>query len=213
MVVTPAHQAHPLTQNMVKIGEGKYRLVFKKGTRALKIMKDRVMKNYGPISICFPTELYVKYSFGISDFNKFEKRVYDEFIQKVPNEFKNRFVEIYSTGKFNGKSFSLSELIVNDDGNLSLPLSQNSGIKCFDFWKRIRELEEILIEEHIPLVDLHGKNILVRKKEGKQIPVLIDFKIYGRITCPGQPWLRSEKKLAEKIHRKIQRLRNDYLTC
>lgn len=209
MAITICEYSQTDLSQAVKIGEGKHREVFRLGDKALKILKLHIRKNYGLFHIDFPTNLYTKYRYGIDDFNEFEYRTYKKFIERVPPEFKDRFSRIYHAGRLDGRSFSISDLVVNSDGSLSKPLSEYDIIDSA-FWRQIDELEEILASKEIPIMDIGGENIMVKEADGKMIPVIIDFKRYGRKTYPFQIWLFSEQRLISKMRRRFQRLKERY---
>jgi len=210
MVVTKYVLQPADLEKAVKIGEGKYREVFRVDDFAIKILKPHVRKNYGLFHIDFPSYLYTKHKFGIVDFNQFEYGIFRDFIERVPVEFREMFAQIHSVGKINGKSYSLSDIVVNRDGSLSKTLTQQGELDNYDFWRQIEELEEVLTDNTIQIMDIRGENIMVQEVEGKVVPVFIDFKRYGGRTYPIQFWLLSEKQLIAKMQRRFQRLRELY---
>lgn len=193
-----------------KIGEGRYREIFRVGDEALKLMKPYVRKDYGLFHVNFPAELYTKHKFGISDFNRFEYESYMGFIERIPKEFRGMFSRVHSFGRHNNRSFSLSDLVVNSDNEISKPLSEYGQVDNLKFWEKITRLEEMLVSEKVPLLDIRGENIVVREEKGELTPVVIDFKRYGRRTYPMQIWLLSEQKLIGKMRRRFQRLKEMY---
>jgi hypothetical protein len=189
-----------------KIGEGKYRDVYQVRGKALKILKPHVHK----FNLEFPTSVYTKLKFGIADFNQYEYHTYRKFIKEIPNKLKDRFAQIYWAGPYNGKSVSLSELVINSNGEVSESLSESGPVYDKNFWDAFNQVESLLLEKRIFLMDIHAKNIMVKESEGKLAPVLIDYKRVGARTYPLQIWLLSQSRLAEKLKRKFQRLREEY---
>ncbi len=195
-----------LTLAREKIGEGRYREVYREGDKALKFLKPNVIRNYGPLKIIIPTKLYTFFNFGISDFNRFEYEKYKEFENKIPEEFEHNFSKIYGIEKRGKESVSISDLTLNWDKTLSKPLSKYGLLDDEDFWKEIDRLEEMLIERDIMILDIRGENILVKETSEAKSPVLIDYKRYGGRTYRKQ-FIFSRPQLIKKLKRKFQRLR------
>lgn len=193
--------------NFTKIGEGRYREVFRIGDDyTLKIMKPYVRKDYGLVSVDFPTSAYTKYKFGIEDFIKHEQENYNEFIAKIPPEMRRYFAQIYQTGEtVEGKTYSLGELIVNYDSSLSKPLSEYESLPSQNFWDELSEIEEILLERQAPLLDFNTKNILVHETEKTFSPTLIDFKRYGLKSYPVQRLFRNEEDIIRSRFEKLRK--------
>jgi len=210
MVVTVYTPHPPDLESAVKIGEGKYREVYRLRDFAIKMLKPSIRKDYGLFHINFPSQLYTKHKFGIADFNQFEYDMFKEFIERVPVEFRDRFAHIHSVGQIDGKSYSLSDLVINRDGSLSKTLAQYGEIESYDFWSQIEELEGVLTDNSIPIMDIRGENVMVQETSEGVAPVFIDFKRYGRRTYPVQFWLFLEKQLVAKMQRRFERLRELY---
>lgn len=193
-----------------KIGEGKFREVFSVGDFAVKIIKPSFKKNYGLFSVNLPTHKYTKYKFGILDFNEYEFKVYKEFIDRVPEELRNSFYQIYSVLHNEGKSYLIAQLIKDSNGQISRSMSKSGFIQEKSFWERIDQLENLLIEKDIPLLELNGANILVQNLGNTTIPVFTDYKRFGSRTYPAQFWLVSRSERAKKIKRRFQILRDKH---
>ena len=192
-----------------KIGEGRYREVYRFEDKALKILKPTVAKKYGPFKLNLPSRLYTLSQFGINNFNEFEYEIYNKFEKRVPLDFKKNFATIYEVGEIEKKSISLSELVLNEDGSLSIPLSNHTQIKDEHFWHKIDEIEKLLIKQEIMIMDIRGENLLVRETNGCKNPVLIDYKRYGKRTCLRQ-LIFSKAQLIKKINRRFQKLKELY---
>jgi len=210
MVVTNRLTAKDL-ERAIKIGEGRYREVFRLEKYIIKLLKPQVRKSYGPFNLDFPSDFYIKWCFGIRDFNHYEYEVYRKLIKKIPKEFENNFAKIYSVGRLNEKSYSISDAILDENGEVSQPLSTYRKLNEPAFWSQMEKLEEILIEKAIPLMDIRGENILVQKNNGRVSPIFIDFKRYGRKVYPYQFWLFSKDRLIAKIRRRFQRLKERHM--
>ena len=96
-----------------KIGEGRHREVFRLNDRyAFKVLKPEIKRSYGPIhNITIPANIYTRLRVGTTDFNQFEYEKYREFIERVPDEMRNRFSHIHSVGEIEERSFSISDLV------------------------------------------------------------------------------------------------------
>ena len=62
-----------------KIGEGRYRNVYRDGDFALKVVKSHKRKTYFGFPVNIPTWMYLIVKFGFSDFNKHELGNYQNF--------------------------------------------------------------------------------------------------------------------------------------
>jgi len=194
----------------MKIGEGKFREVFSFGDLAIKTLKPHFTKKYGRFNVNMPTGLYTKYKFGIKDFNEHEFAVYRDFIDRVPEVFRDSFYQIYSILHNEGKSYLLTQLIKDDDGQISRTMSQTGHIQDTSFWKRFDQLEDILVEQDIALMAINSANIVVQRSGNNTIPVFTDYKRFGNRTYPAQFWLASRSQRAKKIQRNLQTLRDKH---
>ena len=209
MVTLSSHNLQVDLAKAEKIGQGRYREVFRMGDLALKVLKSHVRKNYGLFHIDYPMKVYTKYKFGIADFNQFEFEMYQGFIDRIPLNLRNRFYRIHSVDNVGGRSYLLADLVLDDDGSLSKPLSKQ-GKSDNHFWERVKELEEVLIDKEVPVLDIRGENILVQNTAQGVIPVMVDYKRFGRKTYPFQFGLSSKKSMIKKQRRRFQRLREQY---
>lgn len=197
--------------SVIKIGEGRYREVYRVDDDfALKLLKPTVGKNYFGVSVEFPAQLYTACKFGISDFNRFEHGAYQTFIQRISPEMRNSFAHIHRVGMFRGRSGSLSDLVADADGGVSQSLSEYGKVSDTSFWKRIDDIETALLDEKIWLTDIADHNVVVQVVDGTHVPVLVDFKRYGRRTYPFQVWLLSQRQIEKKMKRRFERLRDEY---
>ena len=203
MVLT--HAIQTIITPEKKIGEGSYREVYMVRNKAVKVLKHFIVKDYILFSIKYPTHYYTKLKFGIDDFNEHEFGNYSEL--KIPDEFKDNFAQIFGIEKNNGNSFSLCELILDSDGNVSKSVKEHKNIKDIDFWKNLDKLEEFLIDNRIYLMDIRPENILAKEINGSFIPVIIDYKRVGPQTYPFQFLLKSTNGIENKIRRRFERLK------
>ena len=71
-------------------------------------------------------------------------------------------------------------------------------------------IEEFLLTNDIPLLDIRAENIIAQKVGDHYIPVFIDYKRLGAGTYPFQPWLIIENQRKKKMRRRFNRLRQQY---
>lgn len=210
MVIALSDRLELSLSQPVKIGEGRYREVFRLGDQAFKILKPCVRKEYSFFHVDFPAELYTKYKFGIPDFNQFEYEVYKDFIKSIPEDFKGMFVHIHKVGRYGNRSFSLSDLVVDGNCEVSKSLLEHKPVEDQKFWERLDCMEEVLASRNVPILDIRGENIVVKEERGELFPVMIDYKRYGNKSYPMQVWLLSEQRLIGKMRRRFRRLREVY---
>jgi len=193
-----------------KIGEGRYRNVYRVGNVAIKTLKPSIRKDYYFFNLTYEQHWYTKHKFGIGDFNQFEYDMFTQFIEKVPPDFRNRFAHIHSVFQIEGTSHSISDLVLDSTGNVSRTLHKYGQVHSDVFWNHIDALQGVFIDEQIPLMDIRGENIMVQETSAGVFPVFIDFKRYGARTYPVHFWLSSEKQRIAKMQRKFERLRELY---
>jgi len=190
-----------------KIGEGRYREVYRVGKTAVKLIKPFIRKNYGVFSVDLPTNAYTKIKFGVEDFNLVEYENYRNLIQSVPRELRRNFADIYWTGVLNGRSASVSDLVCDCDGNLSKNLGSFGRVEDDFFWERMEMLEKELLRNPVTLLDIRAENIMVKNDGRNLVPVFVDYKRCGAQSYTFQPWLISKEQQKKKIARRFRRLR------
>ena len=194
-----------------RIGEGKYRVVYRHSDYAFKVLKPYVKKDYGPFHVKFPTSLYVKSKFGIIDFNKHEYDNYLGIISQVPEEMRDSFTQIFEVFYIDRKSISINELVINADGQISKTLRGHGPVKDPVFWERLQKLEDLFLSRNIPYFDIRDKNIAVKQsKDGHMIPVFIAYKRVGIRTYPLQLHLLTNCGISRRIKRRFLRIRELY---
>lgn len=194
-----------------KIGEGRFREVYSIDGKAVKILKPYVKKNYGLFSLSFPISAYTRLKYGIPDFNQFEYDCFNEILSRIPSDMTKRFMQVYSAGKVNKKSISISQLITDWNGEVSKNLSQLGPIEDKNFWDEVNMLEDLLATKELFILDVRGENLAVQiDSAGRPLPVMIDYKRFGQHTYPVQFWLSDNNSLAEKLHRRFDRLRKQF---
>lgn len=200
-----------ITLPKVKIGEGRFREVYSLGEfNVLKLLKPTFVKKHFFLKFNYPTDTYTKHNYGIQDFNQYEYDMYNQFKDKIPTNLSESFIQPLIVGKYQLRSASISELVKNQDGSIANSLETHGPVKDQYFWKKFNELEQVLNDNKIYLMDMKPLNILVKTSDDGLKPVLMDYKRFGKQTYPFQFWMQTDKQLADKMNRRIQRLKEDY---
>jgi hypothetical protein len=192
-----------------KIGEGRYREAYRLGNRVYKVLKPTLTKHYGPFSKKFDIENYTRNKFGIDDFNQYEFDSYRSIIGRIPNAYHDMFAHVRAVYYVGDRSVSISDLVINSDGQVSKTLAQGLPQNKSGFLHRLDDLELLLYANSIPLLDIRAENIVVREQLGESTPVIVDFKKYGSRVFPFQPWLKLEVLLRHKMMRRFNRLKDE----
>lgn len=196
-----------------KIGEGRYREIYRiSDDIVIKVLKAKRTKSYGLFTVSYPTEVYTRRKFGVSDFNDEEYRNYCRLAGKIPISLRSSFSAVFGVVETcSGIRGSLAELVRDYDGGVSLPLNQGASACEGTFWERLQELEEFLVNERIWLMDIRGENLVVKRNyDGTSMPVFIDYKRIGSKTYPFQFLMRFESQIRRRMRRRFERLRRDY---
>ncbi len=195
-----------------KIGEGAYREVYKiNDDVCVKTPKKYRTQDYGLFSLNFPSKLYTKLKFWVSDFNELEFKEYEKLKQKIPRELSANFTPIIGLTKKDDKSLLFQKLIKDYDGRLSLSLDQRGKIKSELFWDQLLALECFFIQNDIGFFNISPDNIFAKKiNEKDYMPTLMDYKRIGVKTYPCQPQLLFDGPAKRKINRRFDRLFKEY---
>lgn len=196
----------PKISDLEKIGEGKYREVYRWENYAMKVLKPHIKKQCGPITMHIPTKIHSRIKYGIEDFNMHEYENYQTMIQKIPEEYRTAFNKIHSHGTLGKNSISISDIIYNSDGTRSKSLFLTDKITDPAFWIMLQNIHDMMFSQEIFLLDIHAKNILVQ--DGK--PVLFDYKRLGTTTYPLQAWLHIKDQKIRCMQRRLDRLEDVY---
>lgn len=194
-----------------RIGEGHYRLVYRYGNLALKVLMPYRTKDYGLFCINFPTSLYATLKFLVTDLSIAEYDNYSKLISQVPQEIRDSFAIIFGVTPFKEGSISLCELVLNADGSLPKSLNQYGVVESSGFWMRMDNIEDFFLSRGIPNFNINGDNILVKELgDGNYIPVLIDYKRMGTRAYPLQLHLFLKSESAKRVKRKFSAIREKY---
>ncbi len=190
------------------IGKGDFRTVYRHGPYAVKVLNETITK----FSKQIPTNLYTKIKYGINNFNEFETNVFRKrILPYIPGQLYDCFQFIYPTEEQDGKILCISDLILNYDGSLPHSLSDSGKITDQTFWSRINDLENFFLEKDIPFFGIMDNNILVKETGESFVPVIVDYKRFGREVYPFQLNLCLKSERERKIKRKFSKIRTHQL--
>lgn len=159
-----------------QIGSGNYRLCFaqKDTDFIVKINRKFVVKNFGNFKIPFPAFIFSFLKFGTTNPNKKEYKI----LMNLPKSLMTYLPEYieYKEG------YLIQSRPKDYDGQYSTSVYQYGPFKNEAFWKHIKIIENILLDNQIYPLDIFrgGGNIMIQKiSEQEWKPVLIDFKRVG----------------------------------
>ncbi len=194
-----------------KISEGVYREVYRYNGFAVKKAKRNITKTLLFIKVRIPTSLYTLVKFAIRDLNEYEYKQYRSIISKTPPNLHMCFAKIHKPIESNKTSYSINQLVMNDDGRISQTLLDYGKVNDKQFWSTIDELEKLFLENHIYYFSIGGYNICVNSQaDGRLIPVLVDYKRIGIRTFWHQLPLYFPYFMKLKMRRRFQRLREEF---
>ncbi|MBN1156428.1 hypothetical protein JXA85_02345 [Candidatus Woesearchaeota archaeon] len=194
-----------------QIMDSKLRTSYAPGDEVVKILKDKVTVEYNGMQVECSTSLYTLLKYGIIDVNDEELRNYGRIEEKLPEDLRKHFALIKEAIHYNGKSISIAERVLNDDGSEPKRLEEYGPLKNDYFWKRFKVIEDFLIENSLFLYDISNpRNMLVKNHNGRLIPVLFDYKMMGAKFFPLQLDLLFIAGRINKMTRRMQRVRDTY---
>jgi len=193
-------------KDAIKISSGKYREIYAIDNYVIKLLKkpSNILET---AKSAFLKAYFMGVSKGIKDLNELEYLNYLSLKKKINHnigpfsEEQKYFAHIYGVFNVNKKSYSLGELIRDNNQEISKSL-YSSNLKP-SFLKEFERFKEIIMDLKIYLYDLNEYNILVRNNQA-QYPVLVNYKRSPE-TYPLQ-LLNSENKLMVKLERRFKRL-------
>ncbi len=105
-------------------------------------------------------------------------------------------------------------LVKDSDGKISLPIKEFSKSTNIpkEFFTKIQECLDKLMENKIFFYRISDKNILVQETPQGLNPIFIDFKSVGKKAYPLQVWLHFNFQQRNKVKRKFNKLRDSYST-
>lgn len=191
-----------------KIGEGTYREVYRiSDDYCAKVLRPTHLKDYFFFKVNYPTKAYIKYKFGIKDFNEYELNLFNNIKNRMPSDLDSSFAKI--EGIVNNAL--IQDLVKNQDGSLSKSLlNYDSKIGNMEFWKKLQDIQEFFLDEDIFNFNVKPDNILVKNDSENLIPVIMDYKRIGPRTYPFQPQLLIRSVAQQKIIRRFSRLAEMY---
>ncbi len=200
-----------LRELTVKIGEGVYRDVYRYTDFAVKKSKPHVVKKALFVNVPVPMSVYSLLRFGIRDLNEYEYNQYQSIISLTPVRLHRCFARVHNQIK-NGKAcYSINELVMDHDGQVSKTLFEYGKIEDEQFWKTLDDLENVFLDKKIYYLSIGPHNICVNKQAGGQlVPVLIDYKRIGVRTFWHQLLLYIPYFIRLKARRRFQRMRKRF---
>ena len=145
-----------------------------------------------------------------ADLNLHEYRNYLKIAAKLPPEWKNNFQVVHGLVEVGSDSYLVTEAILDEDGHPCPSVADCTALTDDSFWERLAGLIGFLARADLCLTDLHGKNVLVRRREGQHIPVIVDYKTMGRDFAPWQIELFFRGGRARKMYRKFTRMQREF---
>ncbi|MFO7605188.1 MAG: YrbL family protein [Desulfurivibrionaceae bacterium] len=145
------------------------------------------------------------------DLNYHELRNYKKISAKLPEELKINFQTVYQVLEAGGQTYLITEAILDDNGKPSKSIEDLGALQDREFWERLEGVVSFLAEADLCLTDIHRKNVLVRKKEGQLIPVIVDYKTMGKDFAPWQIELFFRIGRVGKMYRKYSRMKREFM--
>lgn len=191
-----------------KISEGRFRYVYRYNGWAIKKPKPYIFKTLLSIKVRIPTSLYTLANYAIRDFSNYEYEQYQSIISKMPSDLHKCYAKVHRPIKNDKTCYSITQLVTDHGGQTSKTLSEYGTVKDEQFWSLIDEMEKRFSENRMYYFSVGPPNICVnRQADGRLIPVLIDYKRFGRRTFLWQPLLFIPYFSRRKMRRRFQKLR------
>ncbi len=193
------------------INESRYRIAYRLDEFAIKKIKSHISIKILFINVHIPTPLFTLFRFGIRDFNEFEYDQFQSVISRIPADLHTCFAKAYRPIKADNTTYSINQLVINDDGMVSKMLREYGKVNDKQFWSTIDRLENLFLVHRIYFFGVGCNNICVRQHaDGRVVPVLIDYKRVGIRTFWHQLWLFLPSVKELKLRRRFDRLRKRY---
>jgi len=200
-----------LTNLNEKISEGFYREVYRSNEFAVKRLRPHITKKLLFTKVRIPVSLYVLVRFAIRDLNKYEYKLYQSVISKMPSDLHKCFARVHKPIRDDKTSYSINELVLDDDGQISKTLLEYGKVNDKHFWSLINKVEKLFLQNHVYYLGISGYNICVKRRaNGCLIPVLIDYKRIGIRTFWHQLPLYFPYFIRLKMRRRFQKVREDF---
>ena len=192
----------------VKISEGAYRDVYRYTDFAVKKSKPHIIRKVLFVKVRVPSSLYTLARFAIRDLSDYEYKQYQSIISKIPADLHKCFAKVHKPIK-NGKScYSINQLVIDDDGQVSKTLFEYGAITDEQFWNIVDDIEKLFLAKKIYYLSIGPHNVCVnRQADGSLIPVLVDYKRIGIRTFWHQLPLYIPYFIKLKMRRRFQRIR------
>ena len=191
--------------NIRALHYGKYRDVYHCKQFVVKFLKPYMRKLGLPI----PTSWYTLMKYGLKDLHKYEYKNSIRVRDSLP-DLRDNFARIIEVRKIAGKNASVSEAVLNQDGSLAPSLRAFGTVDDEGFWRQMDTIEDALLEQNIPLLDIQPGNFVVQQTDTEVKPVFIDYKRLGVRMYHYQFGLRGRDGIKHKIQRRFNRLRDRF---
>jgi hypothetical protein len=194
-----------------KISEGVYRDVYRYNDYAVKKLKPVVTRKILLVRVRVPSSLYTLLRYAIRDLNEYEYKQYQSIISKTPARLHKCFAKVYEPIKDGKISYSINQLVMDDDERVSKSLAEYGGIDDEQFWNRLDDLEKLFLDKKIYYLGIGPHNVCVnRQADGHLLPVLVDYKRIGVRTFWHQLLLYIPYFIRLKMRRRFQRMRQHF---
>ena len=208
MTVEPIEKPSNLN---VKISEGTYRDVYRYAEFAVKKSKPHVIRKILFVKVRVPSSLYILLRFAIRDLSDYEYKQYRSIISKTPADLHKYFAKVHKPIKDGKISYSINQLVIDDDGQTSKTLFEYGEIDDEQFWNMVDDLEKLFLDKKIYYLGIGPHNVCVsRQADGSLIPVLVDYKRIGIRTFWHQVLICIPYFIRLKMRRRFQRIREQF---
>jgi len=193
---------------MKKIWEWSYREVFLHDTNqdlCIKKLKKKRVKTYPLwLSISINQKIYTLLKFWIADFNEYEYQQVQKIREIIPENIPKE-VELTSEGW-------VESVIKDYDGDISKNIQNVPQWKIWKvFFKELKTIIDTLMENDIDLMDIKNNIIVQEYEKWKYKPMLFDFKRIWWKTYWWQFWLVLKQQRKDKIYRRVNKLKNQFI--
>lgn len=144
------------------------------------------------------------------DLNLHEFHNYQKIAANIPKTMLENFQAIYGVIETDSGVHLISEAVLDENGLPCVSMAEYGPIMDNNFWKQLDTLVQFLAGIDTCLTDLHGKNVLIRKRENQLIPVIVDYKTMGNDFSPWQIDLFFSIGRACKMYRKYKRMKKEF---
>ena len=194
-----------------KISEGAYRDVYRYNEFAVKKLKPHIIRKVLFVRTRVPSSLYTLLRFAIWDLSTYEYKQYQSIISKTPADLHQCFAKVHKPIKAGKITYSIHQLVTDQDGQVSKTLFEYGGIDDEQFWNMVDDLEKLFLDKKIYYLSIGPHNVCAnRQADGRLIPVLVDYKRVGVRTFWHQILLYIPYFIKLKVRRRFRRMREHF---